>query len=186
MSRVLPNRFHGVLQFQPESAAEQRAVAELRQSGYQVVFFLAGRHVLDAAPPDAYFSRFGLQGPAFIVHSDAATGLPKREALLAEARAAMQAFVENGPASPGYDVRLGDWSLAVRPLRAGSQACVACHTSGPGSLVRNTTSLRLGDALGLAMYLYRLERDPQRPLQGAILSVPVAKGIAGRRGKLPE
>jgi hypothetical protein len=93
MSRVLPNRYHGIVQFQPENAVEQQVVADLTREGYQVALFLAGRHVLDTTPSNALILRlFGLQGPALISNITTATALPGREALLTEGRKAMQSL----------------------------------------------------------------------------------------------
>jgi hypothetical protein len=154
MARVLPNRYHGVVQFRSENAAEQQAVAELTEKGYHVALFLAGRHVLDQ--PSQYPSpRFGLQGPALVASLDAAVALPDRETLLAEGRKAMQSLVNDQNGS-GYDVRQGNWVIAMRPLRASNETCVRCHTTGFGALIRDgNRHVELGDALGVAMYVYR-------------------------------
>jgi hypothetical protein len=156
MSRVLPSRYHGITQFQPENATEQKVVTELREKGYQVVFFLAGRGVLD--PPANIFdrSRFGLQGPAFVSNLNQTASLPDNEALLAESRKAMQLFAAHDASDPGYEVRKGDWTVALRPLRASNYTCVRCHTDGPASLrPTRTQEPHLGNALGVAMYVYR-------------------------------
>src|SRR6266550_7688676 len=46
MSRVLPNQFHGLRVFQPENATERAIVSQLKQKGYEVAFYLAGRNTL--------------------------------------------------------------------------------------------------------------------------------------------
>jgi hypothetical protein len=156
MGRVLPNRYHGVAQFQPEDATEQRVVTELAQKGYQVTVFLAGQHVLDTAPVGMQVGRFGLQGPAYVAGTNSATALPDRELLLAEGRKAMQSLAARDDHSAGYEVNTGNWTVAVRPLRASSERCVMCHTVGFGTLVRDSgRQPKLGDALGVAMYVYR-------------------------------
>ena len=148
MGRILPNRYHGIAQFQPESAAEQQVVSELQRKGYQVALFLAGRHVLDTPSGSFVSPRYGLQGPAYMANVDKTAALPNRDDLLAESRRAMQ--------SPtGYDVRQGDWTLAIRPLRASNENCVRCHTSGFGTLNQATPAPHLGDALGVVLYVYR-------------------------------
>jgi len=156
LGRVLPNRYHGVAQFQPEDATEQRVVTELAQKGYQVAVFLAGRHVLDTAPAGMPVGRFGLQGPAYVAGTSSATVLPDRELLLAESRKAMQSLAAQDEHSAGYEVTKGNWTVAVRPLRASNDRCVMCHTVGFGTLVRDSNrNPKLGDALGVAMYVYR-------------------------------
>jgi hypothetical protein len=154
MSRILPNRYHGVLQFRTENAAEQRVVADLAREGYQVAVFLAGRHVLDE-PPAFASPRYGLQGPAFIANVTSAASLPDRDTLLAEARRAVQSFVGNEAQESRLDAKLGDWVIAMRPLRASSEACVLCHTVGIGTFIRDDNHKpKLGDTLGVAMYVY--------------------------------
>src|SRR5882724_8398849 len=44
MSRVLPRQFHGIRTFQPENAIERAVVSQLKQKGYEVAFYLAGRN----------------------------------------------------------------------------------------------------------------------------------------------
>jgi hypothetical protein len=155
ISRVLPNRYHGVVQFQPENAAEAAAVDDLTRKGYQVAWFLAGRHVLDPAPPLSFPARYGLQGPAYMANMTAAIALPDHDELLAECRKAMAAFAGQS-GNNGYDVRKGDWVVAMRPLRATNDNCVLCHTVGPGTLIRDDSHRpKSGDALGVAMYVYR-------------------------------
>jgi hypothetical protein len=158
MSRILPQRYHGLFQFQSENAVEQQVVADLTQQGYQVAIFLAGRHVLDQMFDKvmAFNPRLGLQGPAFVASTNAATALPDRQELLAESRTAMQSFAKMDEHDNGYSVHKGDWVVALRPLRATSESCVQCHTVGPGTLTpKSGGSLNTGDALGVAMYVYR-------------------------------
>jgi len=157
MSRVLPNRYHGVTQFQPENATEQKVVTELQEKGYQAVLFLAGRGVLD--PPANIFdraARSGLQGPAFVSKLNNSASLPDHDLLLAESRKAMQFFAAHEADDPGYEVHKGAWTLAMRPLRATNNTCVRCHTDGPATLLPTAAAKpRLGTALGVAMYVYR-------------------------------
>jgi hypothetical protein len=125
MSRILPYQFHGIRRFQPENGTEQQAIIELTQRGYQVVLFLAGRHVLDTQPQPFASPRYGVQGPAFIAGITDTANLPGANELLTESRKAMLAFGKRD----GYDVRRGDWSIAMRPLRASNGSCIQCHTS---------------------------------------------------------
>jgi hypothetical protein len=133
MQRILPRQYHGIRTFQPENPTEQAVVNQLQRKGYQVALYLSGRGVL-ATPAIATF-RNGVQGPAFI------TPFPRKDdlSLLDDSREALVSF-EKGE---GYDIRKGEWSVAMRPLRATDQQYVQCH------------SVKVGDAIGVAMYVYR-------------------------------
>jgi hypothetical protein len=50
--------------------------------------------------------------------------------------------------SPGFDVKRGEWDVATRALRASNQGCIQCHTYG-------REEPKLGDALGVVIYVYR-------------------------------
>jgi hypothetical protein len=146
MGRILPDQFHGVRQFRPENATEQAVVNQIEKDGYQVALFLAGRNVLDAPSPAATLSqyRYFVQGPAYITHLKNPEGLPRPETLFEESRTALAAF----NTGQGYDVQEGDWTVALRPLRATNQACVQCHNS-------SGARVKMNDALGVVMYVYK-------------------------------
>ena len=80
MSRVLPNQFHGIRTFQPENDTERALVSALKQKGYEVALYLAGRGTLT---PSYDLRRSGLQGPAFITPV-MEEQLPKPDALLVD------------------------------------------------------------------------------------------------------
>ena len=150
MSRVLPREFHGIRMFQPENATERAVVSELKQKGYEVAFYLAGRNTLTPA----LLRRSLVQGPAYItpVHEEQ---LPNSADLLADSRDALISFETSG----GYDIRKAGWMVAMRPLRASNETCVQCHIAGPGSagsqFLGVPSQLKIGDPLGVAMYVYR-------------------------------
>jgi len=162
VSRVLPQAAHGVRQFRPVDAKERETVDRLEQQGYEVALYLAGRGILDppatgvALPiqpafdlmPGVLGSRREVQGPAFITRLDKPQDLPEAKALLADARAALASFDRHD----GSEVQENGWKVRMRPLRATSQACVACHTSGPGGA---NHGLKIGDALGVVLYVSR-------------------------------
>jgi hypothetical protein len=152
MSRVLPNRAHGIRQFQPENPPEQKALTELRNNGYQVTLFLVGRYALDTPPGAGAMARYGLQGPAFMTAEP--QDLPDSAELLVEGRGALAAFSTRD----GYDIRKREWVVAMRPLRATNEACVQCHSVGPAMFRDEAHRPKLGDALGVAMYVYRKSR----------------------------
>jgi hypothetical protein len=152
MMRILP--VHGLRQFRPENPKEQAMVQQLQQQGYEVALYLPGRGVLAQSPTTATFPlefpnpRRGLQGPAFITSLANPDDLPKPAALLADARVALASF----DAGQGYDLQKDGWTLAMRPLRATSEVCVRCHTTGAGGA---NDHLGVGDALGVVLYLSR-------------------------------
>ncbi len=142
MSRILPMQFHGIRTFQPENATERSVVERLRHEGYKVALYLVGRNALAAQTPFLSLNprRSVVQGPAFItpVHDGE---LPPPDTLLADGRRALLSFQKGD----GYDIRKDGWTVAMRPLRASNQKCVQCHNS----------ELKIGNALGAALYVYR-------------------------------
>jgi hypothetical protein len=150
MRRVLPRlgavqaptreAYHRIHNFEPENSVESAVVNDLKAKGYDVVFYLAGRGALQ---PDANDPRrSGVQGPAFItpLRDDSAPS-----DLLADARVALKSF----DSGEGYSIRKGDWTVAMRPLRANQGQCISCHAS------QAAAGFKVGDALGIAMYVYR-------------------------------
>jgi hypothetical protein len=132
MNRILPQRHHGVQSFRPENPTEQAIIDQLCANRYQVALFLVGRGVLDPFPQ---LSRNTLQGPAYI--TEVSGDLPPRDTLLAEGRAALQK-------TEPYNLRRGEWTVSLRPLRASNAGCIQCHTSA-----------KIGDTLGVAVYAYK-------------------------------
>jgi hypothetical protein len=155
MSRIVSSGFHGVGPFQPENPTELAVVQRLEQQHYQVALYLAGRNASTTLrqiqttagyPLVIAQHRFGVQDPAFITGHQSADELPRPDTQLEDSQDALKAF-ENGE---GYNIKRGDWNVALRPLRASNQACVDCHNNRTiGSRVH------LGDPLGVVMYVYR-------------------------------
>jgi hypothetical protein len=147
MSRILPGGgSHGVRQFRPENPAEQAVVNQLEQKGYEVALYLAGRNVMAAAPsaPMVAFYRHGVQGPAYITRLRNPGELPRQEALLEESRSALASF----QTGQGYEIQRGEWTVAMRPLRATNETCVRCHNVAGANV-------KMNGVLGVAMYVYR-------------------------------
>ncbi len=146
MERMAPLRVHGVRQFRPENVTEQRVVDQLEQEGYQVALFLAGRNVNATFRPESLLPqfRYGVQGPAQITRLRNPEELPRPETLLEESRTAIATFATR----PGYEVQKGDWTVALRPLRATNEACVQCHNA-------SGAQVKMGDTLGVVMYAYK-------------------------------
>lgn len=140
MNRIAIPRFHdGLRTFVPENPTEQALVEQMKKKGLEVATFLVGRLALKA--PEFPTWRTGLQGPAFVTPAGA---LPDAAAIFAEGKKAL-ATIGDGP---GYDVKSAGWTVAMRPLRASNQGCISCHTT-------SASTPKLGDALGVVMYVYR-------------------------------
>ena len=142
MSRIaVPSMaYHGQRMFHPENPTEFGVVDQIRKKGFEFAVFLAGRSVLSSPLP------MGVQGPALVTGVRDLRQLPGSDALLPESRAALASF----QSGEGYDIRMGDWTVAMRPLRASNEGCVACHTARTAQ-----TGLHVGDALGVVMYVFR-------------------------------
>jgi hypothetical protein len=141
MSRIAvpAMQYHGMRMFHPENATEQAVVNQIQKKGYELAVFLAGRVSSTPLP-----SR--VQGPALVTNLRDAKQLPGSEDLLPESRAALASF----QTGDGYDIRMGDWTVAMRPLRASNEGCIACHTARTAE-----TGIHIGDALGVLMYVFR-------------------------------
>lgn len=113
---------------------------QIQKKGYELAVFLAGRSVLSTPLP------LGVQGPALVTSIRDPKQLPGRMALLPESRAALASF----QTGDGYDVRMGEWTVAMRPLRASNDGCIVCHTARTAQ-----TGLHIGDALGVVMYVFK-------------------------------
>lgn len=146
MNRILP--LHGVRQFRPANAMERATVEDLEQKGYEVALFLAGRQILNSSGNKLSDPRSGVQGPAYITHLPKIDDLPNPNALLLDARAALLSF----DAKDRYQAQHDGWNIQLRALRATSETCVQCHTRGAGGANSN---LKIGDALGVVLYVFR-------------------------------
>ncbi len=144
ITRILP--LHGIRQFRPENAKERRILEALEGKEYQVALFLAGRQIL--GPSNGIDPRSGVQGPAYMTRFSHAADLPQPAAFLEDARAALATF-DRGE---GYEIQKNAWTVLMRPLRATGQTCVQCHTGGNGG---KNEHLKIGDALGVVLYVYR-------------------------------
>jgi hypothetical protein len=140
MRRIALPDHHGVRQFQPENANELAVVGRIQKKGYELAVFLAGRTVLSLPLP------MNVQGPALVTNLRDPKQLPTPDVLLPESRAALASF----QSANEYDTRVGDWTVAMRPLRASNAGCVGCHN--PEGL---QSGVKIGDALGAVIYVYR-------------------------------
>ena len=145
MRRILPFGYHGIRIFQPENQTEQTVVSKLTDSGHQVVLYLAGRSVMDSVGTGVNPRRYRVQGPAFITPGPIAQ-YPGSDDLLDDSRRALTSFQTGGA---NFSIRKGEWTIAMRALRATNETCVQCHSSNGGA------RLNIGDPLGVALYVYR-------------------------------
>jgi len=146
MQRVARSDYHDLRLFQPENATEQSLVDALERNGYQVALYLAGRSVNTTPAPWSELAayRYGVQGPAYITRFSDPKEAPAPASLLEESPKALRAF----ESSDGYDIQKGDWSVALRPLRATGAACIQCHNAFGAHV-------KIGDPIGVVMYAYK-------------------------------
>jgi hypothetical protein len=149
-----------VRDFKSENPAEQAVIDAFQAKGYEVIMYLAGGNILEQPPAKTQIQyRYGVQGPALITGKSMAEDSPSTRWLLAESRTALESF-EIGE---GYTMKRGTWTVAMRPLRAANSGCVNCHTS---EVARDNdgskSELAVGDAVGVAIYAYRLIDSAKR------------------------
>jgi hypothetical protein len=178
ITRVVPTMTNvHIRNFQPETEAEWLAVASLQQAGWRVIFYLAGRQVLEPVPeypaPNGKIYRvlhFGVQGPVFITPIREQLAWPDKSELRAHAQQAFAAFVKQDR----YDFSTGNLAYTTRPIRA-QEACLKCHNDNLAEPKKiedekepiksfplrrenlhaySKTPLKVGDALGAAIYAY--------------------------------
>jgi hypothetical protein len=151
MQRVAPMTDHDLRLFVPENPTEQTLVDGMREKGYEVVIYLAGRGVLE---PNLSGYRSRVQGPGFVTKVTNPESLPTADALLEESRKALLLFQPENT----YRIRKDEWEITMRPLRASNDECIGCHMDPFSSPIRrkaNEPPLKIGDTLGVAMYVYR-------------------------------
>lgn len=187
LDREIQKRFHDVIgfgmariaterRFEPETKAERDAVRGLGRAGYKVCLYLAGRGVMETLPARLKRAKttFGdgmtgepFSGPIF-VSSPSIMRVPSAAALWAGTQNAMSSF-ERG--SNRYGFVAGKWQVEARPVRASEESCLRCHrtdykytysVTDKGVPFYNTEPkgnvLKLGDTLGVLLYLYKEPR----------------------------
>lgn len=169
--RMLPTTLY-INHFVPNTPAERAAVTELEQAGWRMGFYLAGRRVLGPTPDLTKFvprmhdeQHPIINGPLAITSSHAQGrkqelienfGFPAPAALWEQAQQAMHAFDRQNQ----YDFKVGKWQVTARPIRA-MASCLACHNdnhpvvSNPLRPMPEPRPVKVGDALGIALYAYR-------------------------------
>jgi Protein of unknown function (DUF3365) len=160
MSRLLVVPQH--VWFDPETPDEKAAVEDLRSGGWTVGLYLAGRGLLKPPMSESEWENAGefsvrraISKPIVISGETTPAELPKPWELQVIGRNALEASA----ASDRYEAAFGRWSVDARPIRANRAACLACHATKPAAGSQRPgmdedTDLRVGDALGLAVYVY--------------------------------
>lgn len=167
MNRLITVPQH-VQWFSPETAAERNAVAQLQNKGYKVALYLGGRGLLrpkmieaEREKAEEYSLRRAISKPLALTGEKDLEELPKPWELLAQGQRVLATAQGRN-----YQGSLGKWSIDARPVRANQPACLRCHANDRAidgqprnsakptlNVARNT--LRVGDALGVAIYVYK-------------------------------
>jgi hypothetical protein len=177
VARMKPVTVH-INYFSPETAEEKRVIQELEAGGWLVAFYLAGRRILDYeslpanSEPSLYEKNRILNGPLAMTSSSYSspemTELPRHYELMEHARNAIIVFARKDE----YNFKIGRWNYLARPIRA-QEYCLSCHNNAPPDkfdslrvktvsneperyreYARSKTPIKVGDALGVAIYAY--------------------------------
>ena len=151
-----------VYEFAPETSEEQAAVAELQQKGWSVGLYLGGRGLLESPMTQAEWEKVGkfsdrkaISEPLRISGKLPPTDLPKPWELWKIGQRALVASTT----SDQYQASFDRWWVDARPIRANQKACFKCHAAegADGYPPRSrdpSTELKIGDALGVVIYVY--------------------------------
>jgi hypothetical protein len=146
--------------FNPENAKELSIVGDLTRARLSVGLYLAGRNSLKSASDAteaAASTGKPIRGPIIISGNERAPHFPTALELRERGLKAMQAFQK----SDRYDFGVRDWNVVAIPVRASDASCLNCHLyndvktlpgAGPDE---QSLKLRIGDPLGLLLYVYR-------------------------------
>lgn len=181
LTRVMPTTQH-VNYFLAETSEEKAVVDELENAGLQVGFYLAGRRILGQKPADNEISITGrhlvIGGPIAITRIEKMKFEELRKVFPDPARfwddgqKAMRVF----ETKDRYEFSVDKWKVEARPIRA-RESCLKCHyqptlsaadkingidlvkqaelsLSRAPRIAQSNTSIKIGDALGVAIYVY--------------------------------
>ncbi len=157
--------------FFPENDQEREAVAEIEQSGLNMVLYLASRNILGTKPEESQNNirplfHAPLRGPVAITQSSQKTAWPAASSLWKQARKAMQDFDRQKSASQ-REFSAGGKDFIARPVRA-QEACLKCHTPQiyPSNIPNNDGAVRqlsVGDPIGVLLYAYAKSAKSNNP-----------------------
>lgn len=144
--------------YSPETSDEKSAVAELRQAGLGMAFYLGGRGLQGPGMSksewentDKYDRRKAVSEPIVVTNDETVKDLPRPWELWGLGREALAATVK----ADSFTRTFGRWSVDVRPVRANRQACLDCHDSGFAAVPEDSEkTLKIGDPLGVVIYVY--------------------------------
>jgi hypothetical protein len=148
-----------VRDFAPATDAERKILAQMEDQRLQLGLYLFGGAILNH-PVDSMDYR-SLKGPGAITKGTTRPSwypsvfpvsapesgpdpraLPNWKEVYPLAQKAMRSFADGGG---GFEMRLGSWDVAARPVIAISDRCVTCHGN----------TAQIGKALGGILYAYR-------------------------------
>ncbi len=150
-----------------ENDEEKEAVAEIEESGINMVLYLASRKVLGSMPDESNPKNIfhePLRGPVGITRNSGKSDWPEAMSLWTQAQKAMQDFESEKTASQ-YEFSAEGKGFVARPVRA-QEACLKCHTpqvyqnyNNDGAVLRLTTDastrqIKAGDPIGVLLYAY--------------------------------
>lgn len=137
------------------------AAKVLWEQGWEVNFYLGGRDLfrkekLETSAATTYVELKDqtfrdLRGPVVMVPSENQNA-PLRDAVVAQAKTAFLANM-----SQGYRSQVGEWRLLSYPVKATKASCVGCHQN-PEARRQLGRPLKIGDTLGVTIYVYRRAR----------------------------
>lgn len=157
-------------QFNPRNDKEKAIVKDLDDGGWLVAFYLAGRWVLGekpspAAPRFADLRHSMIGGPIAITpeyltrgHLNKEIEMPEPDQFWDDSQKALRAF----ETKDRYEFSIGKWKIEARPIRA-RETCLKCHNNNNQGATLSVidlnhapsqTPIKVGDALGVAMYAY--------------------------------
>ncbi|WP_143206217.1 DUF3365 domain-containing protein [Singulisphaera sp. GP187] len=165
MSR-LPIAHLAARYFKPETALEQTVVADFEKNDWEVSLYLVGREALtwDLSKAEENFDEWmdprAINGPVLIT----AATVPKDHPSGRELREFGRDALIKAASGDSFMTTSGRWKIEARPVRADRQSCLNCHTSerataDPTIWEKQGPPLRVGDVLGVVLYLYA--RNPK-------------------------
>lgn len=139
-----------------KASDEERAViAELERQGLRVGVYLGSRGLLEAPVSEAVWNegekrraeskRKPIGEPVLISGEVEPEGMPGPFELWEIGQKALVI----SKTSDRYESSIGRWKVDARPVRAAQESCLKCHSSE-----HPDTKLKIGDALGVVMYVY--------------------------------
>jgi len=175
--RVTPATLH-INYFTPETPEEKQVLDDLVASGWEVAFYLAGRQILSSQPAKGERNlsepRRNMAGPIYMTPPYVPEAdLPEHYELLEHAKNALKSFARKDE----YNFKIGRWTYLARPIRA-QEYCLSCHNNAKPEKIatprivtseldlnrenaRSNTPIKVGDALGVAIYAYTRTKTKQ-------------------------